>query len=155
MSTRRWLDNAFWETSEKKMVNCILELIDDVGRNHRQVMKISKFDSEGNENPDFQEVVTSVGVEKIDFNTEERRNRKKAEAEEKKQKQLEHAKARKLEQLFEYKLEAFEVEEIKNTKNRPLKSKLRRAKNKFEVDIYAMMIIMEEMKRKEEENGEE
>lgn len=154
MSARRWLDNAFWETSEKKMVNCILEIVDDVGRNHRQVMKISKYDREGNENPDFEEVLTAVGVEKIDENTEERRNRKKAEAEEKKQRQLEHAKARKLEQLFEYKLEAFEVEEIKNTKNRPLKSKLRRAKNKFEVDIYAMMIIMEELKRQEEENGE-
>lgn len=153
MSSRKWMDNAFWETSEKQMVNCILEIEDDVGRVTRQVMKIKKIDKEGNPNPDFDEVVQSVGEEVIDNNTEERTKRKKAEAEEKKQRDLEHAKARKLEKLFEYKLEAFEVEEIKNSKNRKLKSKLRRAKNRVEVDLYAMMILMEEL-NKESENGE-
>jgi len=157
MSRRTWLDNAFWETSEKQMINCILELEDDVGRVTRQVMKINRYDKEGNENPDFIEVVDSVTEEVVNKNTEDRRIRKKAEAEEQKQREIEHAKARKLEKLFEYKLETFEVEEIKNSKNRPLKSKLRRAKSKVEVDLYAMMILAEELKKKEEEeaNGKE
>jgi len=153
MSRRTWLDNAFWETSEKMMLNCILELEDDVGRVTRQVMKINKFDREGNENPDFFEVVNAVTEEVISKNTEERRARKKAEAEEAKQREIEHAKARKLEKLFEYKLETFEVEEIKNSKNRALKSKLRRAKSKVEVDLYAMMILAEELRKKEEEEA--
>ena len=152
MSYRKWLDNAFWETGEKELLNCILEMEDDVGRVTRQVMKLKKTDNDGNPNPDFEEVVEAVTEAVIDENTEERRVRKKREADEEKQKQLEHAKARKLEQLFNYKLEAFEVEEIKNSKNRPLKSKLRRAKNKVEVDLYAMMILMEEIKKAEEES---
>lgn len=145
------MDNAFWETSEKEMLNCILEMEDDVGRVTRQVMKLRRLDNEGNENPDFNEVVEFLGEELIDQNTEERTERKKREAEEDKQRELEHAKARKLEQLFNYKLEAFEVDEIKNCKNRQLKSKLRRAKSKVEVDMYAIMIMMEEKKRQEEE----
>jgi hypothetical protein len=154
MSSKRWLDNAFWETEEKEMLNCILEIRDDIDRVHRSVMKIKKYKDDGSENPDFIEVVDALTAESIDRNTEERRKRKAAEREEKQQRELEHAKARKLEKLFEYKLEAFEVEEIKNSKNRQLKSKLRRAKNKVEVDLYAMMILMEELK-KEEENGED
>lgn len=157
MSYRRWMDNAFWETDEKEMLNCILEMEDDVGRVTRQVMKLRKFDEEGNENPDFIEVVETLTEELITENTNERNVRKRREAEEEKQRELEHAKARKLEQLFNYKLEAFEVEDIKNSKNRQLKSKLRRAKNRVEVDLYSIMILMEEMKRKEEEaaSGEE
>lgn len=157
MSYRKWMDNAFWETDEKEMLNCILEMEDDVGRVTRQVMKLRKTDDEGNENPDFAEVVETLGESLIDENTTERNARKKREAEEEKQRELEHAKARKLEQLFNYKLEAFEIEDIKNSKNRQLKSKLRRAKNRVEVDLYAIMIVMEEMKRKEEEaaSGEE
>ena len=154
MSYRKWMDNAFWETDEKQMLNCILEMEDDVGRVTRQVMKLRKTDDEGNENPDFIEVVDQLGEELITTNTNERNVRKKREAEEDKQRQLEHAKARKLEQLFNYKLEAFEIDDIKNSKNRQLKSKLRRAKNRVEVDLYAIMIVMEEMKkREEEENG--
>ena len=150
MSYRKWLDNAFWETSEKEMLNCILEIEDDVGRVTRQVMKLRKTTQEGEVNPDFVEVVEALGEENIDANTDERNARKKRESEEEKQRQLEHAKARKLEELFNYKLEAFEVPEIKDSKNRPLKSKLRRAKNKVEVNLYAIMILMDELKKAEE-----
>lgn len=153
MSSRKWLDNAFWETSEKMMVNCILELEDDVGRVTRQVMKISKKDIHGNLNPDFEEVVSSVTEEVINQNTEERRKRKEAEQEEKERRDYEHAKARKLEELFNYKLEIFEVDQIKNSKNRKLKSKLRRSSSKIEVDFFAMQILKESFDLEEQENG--
>ena len=153
MSYRKWMDNAFWETDEKQMLNCILEMEDDVGRVTRQVMKLRKVDDDGNDNPDFVEVVEALGDDLITENTNERNSRKKREAEEKKQQELEHAKARKLEQLFNYKLEAFEIDDIKNSKNRQLKSKLRRAKNRVEVDLYAIMIVMEEMKKREEDEA--
>ena len=61
-------------------------------------------------------------------------------------------KARKMEELFNYKMEAFEGEEIKNCKNRKLKSKLRRAKSKIEVDLYAMMVLQEHLADEEKEN---
>lgn len=150
MSFKRWMDNAFWENPEHTAVNCIYEIEDDAGRVTRQVMLLQK-EVDGDENPDFIELVDTLGEELINNNTEERIARKKLEAEVKRQEELEYAKARKLEQLFEYKLQAFEVEEIKNSKNRPLKAKLRRAKNKVEVDLYSIMILLDEQRRQEAE----
>lgn len=145
MSYKRWMDNAFWETDEKNKLNCILEMEDDVGRVTRQVMLLNRHDRDGNPNELFNEVIEALGEEAIDKETEDRVIRKKAEAEEEKQRELEHNKARKLEKLFNYKLEAFEVEEIKNSKNRKLKAKLRRAKSKIEVDMYSIMILQEQL----------
>lgn len=145
MSYKRWMDNAFWETDEKKQLNCILEMEDDVGRVTRQVMLLNRHDRDGNPNELFNEVVDAVGVDRIDQETIDRVERKKAEAEEEKIREEEHNKARKLEKLFNYKLEAFEVEEIKNSKNRKLKAKLRRAKSKIEVDMYSIMILQDQL----------
>lgn len=150
MSSRKWLDNAFWETETKKELNCILELEDDLGRVTRQVMRLNQSDKEGNPNPDYDEVVEVLTEELIDKNTEERNTRKAAEKEERKIRDEEHAKARKLEQLFNYKMEAFEVEEVKNCKDRKLKAKLRRAKSKFEVDMWAIQILQDSMKETED-----
>ena len=145
MSRKQWMDNAFWETDEKKELNCILELEDDVGRVTRQQMFLSRHDKDGSENELFNEVVEALSEQRIDEETEGRVVRKKAEAEEDKIREEEHQKARKLEKLFNYKLEAFEVEEIKNSKNRKLKAKLRRAKSKIEVDMYSIMILQEQL----------
>ena len=145
MSYKRWMDNAFWETEEKKELNCILELEDDVGRVTRQQMFLRRLEKDGSENELFNEVVDAVGVERIDTETEQRVVRKKAQVGEDKIREEEHQKARKLEKLFNYKLEAFEVEEIKNSKNRKLKAKLRRAKSKIEVDMYSIMILQDQL----------
>ena len=145
MSYKRWMDNAFWETDQKNELNCILELEDDVGRVTRQQMFLRRFEKNGDENELFNEVVDALGEARIDEETEARVVRKKAEAEESKIREDEHNKARKLEKLFNYKLEAFEVEEIKNSKNRKLKAKLRRAKSKIEVDMYSIMILQDRL----------
>ena len=145
MSRKQWMNNAFWETDEKKELNCILELEDDVGRVTHQQMFLRRHDKDGNENELFNEVVEALGEERIDQETADRVERKKAEAEEDKIREEEHNKARKLEKLFNYKLEAFEVDEIKNSKNRKLKAKLRRAKSKIEVDMYSIMILQEQL----------
>ena len=149
MSYRKWMDNAFWETDQKDKLNCILEMEDDVGRMTRQVMLLNRTDKEGNANPDFDEVVDALGEDVIDKETEDRVERKKAEKEEHVQRDKEHAKARKLEKLFNYKLEAFEVEEIKNSTNRKLKAKLRRAKSRIEVDMWSIMILQESLNEAE------
>lgn len=155
MAFKRWMDNAFWETEEKEQLNCILEMEDDVERQTRQVMLLSRKNKDGTENELFNEVIDALGVESVDRNTEERKTRKLAEREEGKQRDVEHARARKLEDLFNYKLEVFETEEIKNSKNRKLKSKLRRAKSKVEVNLYAIMLLQSELEPKEEESSED
>ena len=134
---RKWLDNAFWENGSKKLLNCISETKDERGRIVRKVMKVK------DSNDMHKECVEALGEKLIDENTEKRMVRKENEAEIEKQKHLEKQRAKKLEQLFEYKLETFEIPEIKSSTNRPLKSKLRRSKSIPEVNLYAMMIVKE------------
>ena len=145
MSRKQWMENAFWETEAKKEVNCILELEDDQGRITRQQMFLQRTDKDGSENELFNEVIDALGEDAIDAETVDRVTRKSAEVEEEKMRDEEHQKARKLEKLFNYKMEAFEVEEIKNSKNRKLKAKLRRAKSKIEVDMYSIMILQDQL----------
>lgn len=151
MSSRKWMDNAFWENLETKdEMSCILEIEDDHGKNIRQVMRLKKYIKDTEDlNPDFEEVIEVLGEELITKNTQDRAERKKAEKEEKRIRDMEHGRARKMEQLFNHKMEVFEVDEIKNCKNRKLKSKLRRAKSKIEADLYAMMIFQEYIETEE------
>ena len=139
---RKWLDNAFWETPKKEILNAISEEEID-NRQIRQVHKLNKLNDDGSENELFNEVIEFLGEEAIDESSKKRLAKKQAEAELEKAKQLEQERAKKLEKLFEYKLETFEIAEIKNSKNRLLKSKLRRSKSIPEVNLYAMMIVKE------------
>ena len=155
MSRKQWMDNAFWETDEKKELNCILELEDDVGRVTRQQMFLHRVNKDGSENELFNEVIDALGEDAVDRETTDRVARKKAQVEEEKIREDEHQKARKLEKLFNYKLEAFEVEEIKNSKNRKLKAKLRQAKSRIEVDMWSIMILQDQLKLEAETDGKE
>ena len=141
---RIWLDNAFWETPKKEILNAISEEQVD-NKQIRQVHKLNKLNDDGTPNEMFNEVIEFLGDEVIEASTKKRLERKQAEAEIDKQKKLEHERAKKLEKLFEYKLETFEIPEIKASKNRLLKSKLRRSKSIPEVNLYAMMIVKESL----------
>ena len=141
---RIWLDNAFWETPKKEILNAISEEQVD-NKQIRKVHKLNKLNDDGTPNEMFNEVIEFLGDEVIEASTKKRLERKQAEAELDKQKKLEHERAKKLEKLFEYKLETFEIPEIKASKNRLLKSKLRRSKSIPEVNLYAMMIVKESL----------
>ncbi|MBM38632.1 MAG: hypothetical protein CMO97_06120 [Woeseia sp.] len=150
MADRKWLDNAFWETPRKHILNCISE--EDVGgKVRRSVHKLDKFDSDGTENQLFRECVDFLGIEAIDASTARRYETKAKEAEVVKQKRIEESNSKKLEKLFEYKLETFEIPEIKQSKNRALKSKLRRSKSIPEVNLYAIMLVKETIENAEQE----
>jgi hypothetical protein len=116
-------------------------------------MFLHRHDKNGVENELFNEVVEALGADAIDKETTDRVIRKKAQAEEEKMRDEEHDKARKLEKLFNYKMEAFEVDDIKSSKNRKLKAKLRRAKSKIEVDMYSIMILQDQLEA--ETNGKD
>lgn len=145
MSKRRWLDNSFWHNEEKEVAEAILSITDSEGREITQVLTVRKFDAEGNVNPDWEELLEQVGEEKIDENTEERRVRKAQEREVEEQERKANQKARDLEELFDAKIKILEIDEIKNTENKKLKSKLRRSKSILEMNVYAQLIMMEEI----------
>lgn len=143
MSNRKWLDNSFWHNEEKEVAEAILVITDSEGREITQVLTVRKFDTEGETNPDWVELMDQVGEEKIDENTEERRKRKAEEREVEEQERKANQKARDLEELFDAKIKILEIEEIKNTENKTLKSKLRRSKTLLEMNTYAQLIMME------------
>lgn len=149
---RQWLDNAFWETPKKQILNAIsVENVEN--KEIRQVHKLNKLNDDGTPNELFEEAIEFLGEDTINESTKRRLDRKKTEAEIDKQKKLEHERAKKLEKLFEYKLETFEIPEIKTSKNRFLKSKLRRSKSIPEVNLYAMMLVKESIDNDESESN--
>jgi len=145
MSTRKWMDNAFWHNEEKEMAEAILVITDDNNREITQVVTVRKFDINGDLNTDFQELMAEVGEEKIDENTKERQERKSKEKEIEEQRKKAEEQARELEKLFDAKIKILEIDAIKNTSNKSLKSKLRRSKNQVELNLYAQLIMMEEL----------
>ena len=145
LATRKWLDNAFGHNDEKEMAEAILSITDESGREITQVVTVRKFDVNGNENPDFKELMVEIGEEKIDANTAERRERKSKEKEVEEQRRKAEQQAKDLEVLFDAKIKILEIDQIKNTSNKTLKSKLRRSKNVIELNMYAQLIMMEEL----------
>jgi len=145
MQNRKWLDNAFWSDNKNgKEITAILEYqVDD--KTTTQVMKVSDTLPNGSPNPDYDDIIANVSVGKIDTNTKERMDRHGRDTQDRKDKDRENLKARELEQLFELKLKAFEIPDIKNSKNRALKSRLRKSKSELELQAYVTMIIMDNM----------
>ena len=140
---RTWIKDAFWETPTKELLNCISEHKEGF-KDVRQVHKLKRGD------PLFSECVEALTEKHIDLNTDERVNKKFKEQEQQRQLEINKRKAYKLEQLFNYKLETFEIEDIKESKNRILKSKLRRSKSIPEVNLYAMMILQDKLENETE-----
>ena len=140
---RTWLKNAFWETPAKEFLNCISEHKEGF-KDVRQVHKLKRGD------PLFDECTKALTEKHIDVNTDKRVSKKYKEQEQRRQLELNKIKAQKLEQLFNYKLETFEVEEIKESRNRILKSKLRRSKSIPEVNLYAIMILQDKLENDKE-----
>lgn len=140
---RTWIKDAFWETPTKELLNCISEHKEGF-KDVRQVHKLKRGD------PLFDECVEALTEKHINVNTDRRVNKKFKEQEQKRQLELNRRKAQKLEQLFNYKLETFEVEDIKESRNRILKSKLRRSKSIPEVNLYAMMILQDKLENETE-----
>ena len=56
----------------------------------------------------------------------------------------------KQEQLFARKLEIFEIEEVRGSKNRTLKSRVRKAKTETEAMVFANIIVQESLNAKAE-----
>ena len=96
-------------------------------------------------NPDMKAVLEQYTEEQIDSNTQEgldRRNENIKRQMERRESQNARAKQ---EALFNCKLEAFEVDAIKNSKNTELKRMIRKSKTIMEVQAYATILMMKEL----------
>jgi hypothetical protein len=134
---RKILDPYFCNNAETQ-VGCQFEYEDGTILN----ATVSDTD-EGN--PDWAEIFDLFTKEEIQKNTQMMLDRNRKEREERERIDMENAEKMKADILFQAKLEAFEIEEIKNSQNRELKSKIRKSKNLTELQAYAAVLVMKEL----------
>jgi len=137
--------HPFWETAAKDRLTVRLNITHDDGSFSTSVAKVSKYDHDGKITSDYEEVLAQNPIENIDKFTEDRLERHRQERESKIKTEKEKQEAKRLENLFNYKLQTFEIPEIKESTNRKLKSKIRKSKNFVEMNAYATMLLWESM----------
>lgn len=134
----------FWENYQKDRITAKLFITHDDGKETSSTATVSKYQADGSINKDFQQIIDQNTIEKINENTKEREERHKNRRKSDKKAQEERIQAQKLENLFNAKLEVFEIEPVKNSKNRKLKAKIRKSKSIFEMQAYLSLLIQEE-----------
>lgn len=112
----------------------------------------SIMDPDG-DNPDMKEVLAIYSEEEIDENTRkglERRNENIKRQMERRESQAARAKQ---EALFNSKLQAFEIDLVKNSENTEIKKLIRKSKSVMEVQAYTAVLLMKEFENAKEETN--
>ena len=99
---------------------------------------------EGFVNKDFDAILEIFGEEVIDANTAEIEEEKKLQADKHEEQKQVHLNRMKQEALFNAKLEAFEIDLIKNSEDKVLKKKIRQAKTIIEVTAWTTILLQSE-----------
>ena len=94
-------------------------------------------------NADFDAVIELYGEEEIDNLTEKHQAERAEQEKAHKERALADQARHRQEVLFNMKLEAFDVQEIKQSQNKELKKRLRKSKTPIEVQAYATLLIQE------------
>ena len=140
---KREIKYPYWSRDDKTQVVCQFHYEDGT------MLEAAVMDTaEGN--PDWKEIFETFTVEEIDTTTnkmkEERAElQQKAEFEEK-----EKLERMKTDTLFSAKLEAFEISLIRESKDRKLKSKIRKAQSLMEIQAYTTILLMRELESESE-----
>jgi hypothetical protein len=132
------MQNPYWANKENKHV--IVEFVYEDG--NTQIASI--VGDEDGTNPDYVELLEKYTIEHIDANTKKRNDERHHRIRQNQERQKIDAQRATQEMLFAAKLDAFEIDGIKNSTNRTLKAKIRKAKSPMEVTAYAVMLLMEE-----------
>jgi len=131
-----YLPNAFWTNwqlkgEDKENITALKRL------NGGDTIQISA--NKGSN--DYKNLISQLTEKLITENTIERFNKKENEKTEKYLREEQKNKSKLLEDLFSHKLRVFESDIIKNSKNRQIKSKIRKAKTPMEVNAFATLLI--------------
>jgi len=127
-----------WGNESKTSIICKFRYED--GR----VLNASISVPEGGTNPDWDEIIEKFGVEYLDAEAVRQlddHNKRKAAAINQRQIDIERQQK---EVLFNAKAEAFDMDVVKNSTNRAVKNKIRRATSIMEVQVYTAMLHMME-----------
>lgn len=133
---QRTIKNPHWINNARTMLSAEFHYEDG-----RVVTAVVSDTDTGN--PDLQEVHRNFTGDQLEANTRAKIKKVSQDNEIRRQKDEAHKERVKQEELFAAKLKAFEVDTIRTSQNRSLKSKIRRAKNDFEVLAYAAAVILD------------
>jgi hypothetical protein len=137
MTTNRTIENPYWANKEKQHV--IAEFVyPDTGK------RVTASIMNDGTNRDFEELLKKYSIEQIDANTKKRLDDRNEQIKHNIERQKVDRTRMQQEQLFAAKLDAFEIDSVKASKNRELKSKIRKAKNIMEVTAYTVMLLQQE-----------
>ena len=132
--------NPRWIDKENRSLFC--EIL--VGQSYRPAQINVGNIEEGLVNEDFNAIMEVFTEEEIDENTKSHKS-VVLEQEEKDAEQREVHKNRVMQEaLFNMKLEAFEIEAIKNSQNKEIKKLIRKAKTQLEVQSWVTILIQQE-----------
>jgi hypothetical protein len=132
-------ENPYWSNKETR------HLIVTIVRPDGKTKNIASIMDPNGTNPDMKAVLAQYTEEDIDKNTQaglDRRNDNIKKQMERRESQNARAKQ---EGLFACKLEAFEIEGIKNSKDIEMKKMIRKAKSPMEVNAYATILLMRDL----------
>jgi len=135
--------NPYWSNKENR------HLIVTIEQSNGQTSMASIQDSDGT-NPDMKAVLEQYTEDEIDDNTKKGLDRRNENIKRQMERRESQAVRGRQEMLFNCKLEAFEIDAIKNSKNIELKRMIRKSKSIMEVQAYATILLMKEL-----ENGKE
>lgn len=91
-------------------------------------------------NPDWNEIIDTFGTEKIDANSDRALKRHMARKQASQESRAIEAERREREALFNVKAEIFDMDVVKNSQNREVKNKIRRATTITEAQVYAAVL---------------
>ena len=131
----RTIKNPYWSNKEKTQIIC------EFSYEGGPTLTASVSDTDDG-NPDWKEILDTFTLEEIDKTTNDYLDQAKAEHEKKKSFEKDEIERMKSDALFDAKLEAFEIEDIKNSKNRTFKSRIRKSKSIMEVTALTAALIM-------------
>lgn len=137
MTTTRNIENPYWANKEKQHVIAEFYYPETGKRVTASIM------NDGT-NRDFDELMKKYSIEQIDANTKKRVDDRNEQIKHNIERQKVDKTRMQQEQLFAAKLDAFEIDIVKASKNRELKSKIRKAKNIMEVTAYTVMLLQQE-----------
>ena len=100
-------------------------------------------------NPDLVEIKQKFTAEELETNTRKKIQQINAERERKKQEEEARAQRKLQEELFAAKLKIFEIDSIKNSTNRALKSRIRKSKSDVEALGWAAALMLSEAQQEQ------
>ena len=106
-------------------------------------------------NPDLAEIKSKFTEAELEQNTRKKIQKMSREQEEEKQKQQAAEDRRNQEELFAVKLKIFEIDMVKNSANRKLKSQIRKSKTGLEAQAWAAALLLSEFNAAESASTQE